>query len=60
VSLIEYNGARGRAAYAKLDQLIAAGPFDVHVSRVFTLAQLAEAHHALAGHVIGKLALRLR
>jgi NADPH:quinone reductase len=53
-----YDAIRGPDAAAKLDRLIASGPFDVHVARSFTLEQIADAHRMLETHVIGKLVLR--
>ena len=44
----------------KLNQLIDAGPFEVHVARTFSLDQAAEAHRALDTHFLGRLALRPR
>ena len=44
----------------KLNRLIEAGPFEVHVARTFRLDQAAAAHKALEEHYLGKLALRLR
>jgi NADPH2:quinone reductase len=43
----------------KLNQLIESGPFEVHVARIFSLEQAAQAHRALDEHYLGKLALRL-
>jgi NADPH:quinone reductase-like Zn-dependent oxidoreductase len=44
----------------KLNRLIEAGPFEVHVARTFRLDQAAAAHKALEEHYLGKFALRLR
>jgi NADPH:quinone reductase len=49
-----------RGAIAKLNRLIEAGPFEVHVARTFPLDQAAAAQRALAEHYLGKLALRPR
>ena len=53
-----YSGVPNPAVLEKLNGLIAAGPFHVQVSGVFRLDQAAEAHAALAGHFLGKLAIR--
>jgi NADPH:quinone reductase-like Zn-dependent oxidoreductase len=53
-----YDAIRGQEATAKLHRLIASGPFEIHVARVFPLEQIAEAHRALEEHYLGKLALR--
>lgn len=58
LSITAYDGIRGPDAAAKLDRLIALGPFDVHIARVFELEQIADAHRMLETHVIGKLVLR--
>jgi len=59
VSIDAYDGEGGREAVARLNELIEAGPFDVHVDRVFPLEQAAEAHAALEEHHLGKIALRV-
>jgi NADPH:quinone reductase-like Zn-dependent oxidoreductase len=60
VRLSSYDGIPGPEASDKLNGLIDAGPFEVHVARTFPLEQAAEAHRALGSHFLGKLALRLR
>jgi NADPH2:quinone reductase len=42
----------------KLNQLIEAGPFEVHLARTFPLDKAADAHRELEKHYLGKLALR--
>jgi NADPH2:quinone reductase len=60
VRLNEYVGDEAhQEMFEKLNRLIAAGPFEVHVARTFPLEQAAEAHRALGEHYLGKLALRL-
>jgi NADPH:quinone reductase-like Zn-dependent oxidoreductase len=55
----EYVGDEAdQGVFEKLNRLIASGPFEVHVARTFSLEQAAEAHRALSGHYLGKLALR--
>ncbi len=53
-----YDGMPDPQAIAKLNDLIAAGPFAVHIARTFPLEQAAEAIRALNTHYLGKLALR--
>jgi NADPH:quinone reductase len=53
-----YNVRIDGEAIAKLNRLIEAGPFEVHVARAFPLDQAAAAQQALAEHYLGKLALR--
>ena len=59
VSVSSYDVVVNREAIEKLNRLIEAGPFEVHVARTFRLDQAAEAHRALNEHYLGKLALRL-
>ncbi|HST57540.1 MAG TPA: NADP-dependent oxidoreductase [Longimicrobium sp.] len=59
VRLDVYNGDPDRDIIDRLNRLIEAGPFDVHVARTFPLEQAADAHRALDGHYLGKLALRI-
>jgi NADPH:quinone reductase-like Zn-dependent oxidoreductase len=54
-----YDGEGGRDAVDRLNQLIEAGPFEVHVHRVFPLEQAAAAQAALEEHHLGKIALRV-
>ena len=57
VHLSSYNVVPDQEAMDKLNRLIEAGPFEVHVARTFPLDQAAEAHRALDDHYLGKLAL---
>ncbi|HLH27433.1 MAG TPA: NADP-dependent oxidoreductase [Acidimicrobiales bacterium] len=59
VTVQSYNGDPDREAIERLNRLIEAGPFEVHVARTFPLDQAADAHRALKQHYVGKLALRL-
>jgi NADPH:quinone reductase-like Zn-dependent oxidoreductase len=59
VRLSSYDVVVDRKAIEKLNRLIEAGPFEVHVGRTFPLNQAAEAHRALTEHYLGKLALRV-
>lgn len=58
VRLSSYDVMIDQGTIAKLDRLIDAGPFEVHVARTFGLDQAAAAHRALDEHYLGKLALR--
>jgi NADPH2:quinone reductase len=53
-----YDGTPTPELLERLNQLIAAGPFEVHVARTFPLERAAEAHKALEGHFVGKLAIK--
>jgi NADPH:quinone reductase-like Zn-dependent oxidoreductase len=59
VRVSSYDGAVNRATIEKLNRLIEAGPFEVHVARTFPMDQATQAHRALDEHYLGKLALRL-
>ncbi len=53
-----YDGTPDPQTFEKLNRLIEAGPFTVHIARTFTLDRVADAHRALETHHLGKLALR--
>jgi NADPH:quinone reductase-like Zn-dependent oxidoreductase len=58
VTVKSYDGMPTPGTIDKLNQLIEAGPFEVHVARTFPLDQAAEAQRALDEHYLGKMALR--
>lgn len=58
--VVAYDGEPDREIIDKLNGLIEAGPFEVHIARTFSLEQAADAHRALDEHYLGKLALRPR
>jgi NADPH2:quinone reductase len=60
VKVMAYDGEPDREIIDKLNRLIEAGPFEVHIARTFPLEQAADAHRALEKHHLGKLALRPR
>jgi NADPH:quinone reductase len=59
VSVEAYDGEGGREAIDRLNELIEAGPFEVHVHEVFPLEEVAAAQAALEKHHLGKIALRV-
>lgn len=59
IKITSYNGEPDPQTFAKLNQLIAGGPFEVHIARTFKLENAAEAQQALTSHYLGKLALVL-
>jgi NADPH:quinone reductase-like Zn-dependent oxidoreductase len=59
VKIVSYNGMPNPQTFAKLNELIAAGPFEVHIARTFKQEAAAEAQEALNDHYLGKLALVL-
>jgi len=60
VSVHAYDGEGGREAIERLNSLIEAGSFEVHVDKVFPLADAAAAQAAHEEHHLGKIALRVR
>jgi NADPH:quinone reductase-like Zn-dependent oxidoreductase len=58
LSISRYDGFPTSATIEKLNGLIAAGPFDVHIAQTYPLDKAAEAQEALNEHYLGKLALR--
>ena len=59
VKVTSYNGEPDPKTFAKLNELIDGGPFEVHIARTFKLEEAAEAQRALESHHLGKLALVL-
>lgn len=57
IKIQSYNGEYAPPPFEKLNRLIEAGPFEVHVARTFSLDQAADAQRALEDHYLGKLAL---
>jgi NADPH:quinone reductase-like Zn-dependent oxidoreductase len=58
VTRTAYDGNPDPEEIRKLNGLIEAGPFEVHVDRTFPLDQAPEAHRAVEQHHLGKIALR--
>ena len=58
VKVSTYDGEPDRLIIDKLNRVIEAGPFEVHIARTFPLERAADAHRALDEHYLGKLALR--
>jgi NADPH:quinone reductase-like Zn-dependent oxidoreductase len=59
VKVMSYNAEPDPQTFAKLNELIDGGPFEVHIARTFKLEDAAEAQQALNNHYLGKLALVL-
>ena len=57
VTVTGYNGEPDPKTFAKLNELIGGGPFEVHIARTFKLEDAAQAQQALGDHYLGKLAL---
>jgi NADPH:quinone reductase len=60
VELTSYNGEPDREIIGRVNELIEAGPFRVHIAQTFPLERAADSHRALDTHYPGKLALRCR
>jgi NADPH2:quinone reductase len=58
ITVTSYDGTPSPDAIRKLNQLIEAEPFEVHVARTYRLDQADEALRALDEHFLGKIALR--
>jgi NADPH2:quinone reductase len=59
VEVVVYNAEPDRASFDKLNALIGAGPFEVHVDQVFPLSEVAAAHAAMQRHHLGRMALTI-
>jgi NADPH:quinone reductase len=59
VEIEAYDGETSPALIKRLNSLIDAGPFEVHVDRTFRLEEASDAHNELNKHHLGKLALRI-
>ncbi len=57
VSSIGYNLEMNRALIEKMNKLIEAGTFTVHIDKTFPLDQLEEGFKAVSSHHLGRLAL---
>jgi len=57
VKVLKYDGEFTAKAFQKLNRLIEAGPFEVHVARKFPLEKAGDAQRTLDDHYLGKLAL---
>jgi NADPH2:quinone reductase len=58
-TLLAYDGVPSPDAFARLNRLVAAGPFHVELGRVYRLEEAAQAHREIDRHHVGKLALRI-
>jgi NADPH:quinone reductase-like Zn-dependent oxidoreductase len=57
--VVSYSGEPNPETFAKLNELIDGGSFELHIARTFKLEDAAEAQQALNDHYLGKLALVL-
>ena len=58
LTVSRYDGTPTSETIQRLNRLIEAGPFEVHVAKTFPLERAGEAQSALHGHYLGKMALR--
>jgi len=58
VTIEAYDGTPGIDVMGKLNQLIEAGPFKVHIAESFPLERVIDAENALKRHFLGKLEVR--
>lgn len=54
-----YDGDRSRTATDRLNAIIEASSFEVHIARTFPLERVEDAHRTLDDHYVGKLALKV-
>jgi len=54
-----YDGDVSRAGTDRLNAIIEASSFEVHVARTFPFKRVQDAHRALNDHYVGKLALKV-
>ncbi|WP_090800755.1 quinone oxidoreductase family protein [Asanoa ishikariensis] len=54
-----YDGDVSRAGTDRLNAIIEASSFEVHVARTFPFEEVQDAHRALNDHYVGKLALKV-
>ena len=56
-SATTYPRGTTKSRLARLNRLIEAGPFEVHLGRTFSLDQVVDAYRTLNSHYLGRLAL---
>ena len=54
-----YDGDPQREIIERVNKLVEAGSFEVHIHKTFTLDQVVRAHEALEEHHLGKIALQV-
>lgn len=61
IKVVAYDGNSGLRNFERLTRAVeSAKKFDVPIAAEFPLEQAAEAHRRLAGHLLGKIVLRVR
>jgi NADPH:quinone reductase-like Zn-dependent oxidoreductase len=59
VAIEAYDGETTPTLIERLNTLIEAGPFEVHVHKTYRLEEVDKAHKALREHHLGKIALKI-
>ncbi|MCA2229981.1 quinone oxidoreductase family protein [Nonomuraea aurantiaca] len=54
-----YDGDRSRTGTDRLNAIIEASSFEVHIARTFPMERVKDAHRALNDHYVGKLVLKV-
>lgn len=59
LKMVRYNGTPGVREFQRLERAIEAAKLQVPIAKVYPLEQAAKAHEHVAGHVVGKIVLRV-
>jgi NADPH:quinone reductase-like Zn-dependent oxidoreductase len=59
-TIIPYDGVGGAREFAALNRAVEKSRLQVPIGASYTLDKVAEAHRKVAGHVLGKVVLRIR
>jgi NADPH:quinone reductase len=59
VEAVVFNAESDRASFNRLNALVGAGPFEVHIDQVFPLSDVVAAHAAMQRHHLGRMALKI-
>ena len=57
VEAVGYSGTPDRQTFDRLNALIEAGPFSVHIAQRFPLSEAVQAHAAMEEHHLGRMVL---
>jgi NADPH:quinone reductase-like Zn-dependent oxidoreductase len=59
LDIVSYNGEGGASAFTRLNRAVIAARLKVPIAAAFRFGQVAQAHKKVAGHVLGKVVLRI-
>jgi len=59
IAMQVYDGETTQAAIGRVNKLIEAGPFTVHIAQTWPLEKIVEAEKALETHYLGKMAVKV-